>query len=456
MIFCNYMIKESITKLKALKKTTKPNMTEEEFNTYKNKNYGILYDLLLSLGEYKDIIQHRYYHDEYEVNYCKFKNVQEASNLESYLECIDLIIEGFEEFNYYDLHTAYLKSEKTHFASDLSSNGAREIEHYTVLDNILKKIELKNDREINVFAPDCAEGRMAFSFDKRFEHVKVYGNTLNEYELAQAKEKMFKVGKGKIKGSRIQNNAFDIMYVTPHIKTVIDYNNVFENKRPEKTYLADMFKYLKNDGVMIITLPYSHLYKDICAMLSKQLENIQVVKTIGSDFESIGMVHIIGQKNVSKVVRSEEYTKLRSLFNRDNLKSDMDRAITYTLPRMGTEIELFKGSLLDITEISDILNKSSLMEKMFEKERCSVDPNFNKNPLLPFNIGQLGLVLTSGCLDGEVEEEDGCSHLIKGRVTKKVTEVEVEKNGEIELTETTTNVVQINVLLPNGEFKILA
>ena len=79
-----------------------------------------------------------------------------------------------------------------------------------------------------------------------------------------------------------------------------------------------------------------------------------------------------------------------------------------------------------------------------------------KNPLLPFNIGQLGLVLTSGCLDGIVEEGDGYSHLIKGRVSKQTIEVETEKNNNIEITETTVNKVEINVLLPNGEFKVLA
>jgi hypothetical protein len=79
-----------------------------------------------------------------------------------------------------------------------------------------------------------------------------------------------------------------------------------------------------------------------------------------------------------------------------------------------------------------------------------------KNPLLPFNTGQLGLVLTSGCLDGIIDEGNGYSHIVKGRVVKK-TEKENDNIGEdIELTETTSNRVEINVIMPDGTHKILA
>ena len=80
-----------------------------------------------------------------------------------------------------------------------------------------------------------------------------------------------------------------------------------------------------------------------------------------------------------------------------------------------------------------------------------------KQPLLPFNIGQLGLVLTSGCLDGIIDEGDGHCHLIKGKVSKKSDiERNYNDNSEVEVQETISNRVEINVVLPNGEFKTLA
>jgi hypothetical protein len=96
------------------------------------------------------------------------------------------------------------------------------------------------------------------------------------------------------------------------------------------------------------------------------------------------------------------------------------------------------------------------MNKVWDSQKAEKLEENIKNPLLPFNIGQIGLVLTSGCLDGLVNEADGGCHLIKGRVSKKTQKTEFRNNHTIEVTETTVNRVEINVLLPNGEFKTLA
>ena len=78
----------------------------------------------------------------------------------------------------------------------------------------------------------------------------------------------------------------------------------------------------------------------------------------------------------------------------------------------------------------------------------------DQSPLLPFNIGQVGLVLTSGCLDGVVEEVDGVYHVIKGMTTKlTTTQTEVsETDNKVKSTETISNQVKINVFTANGEF----
>ena len=98
-----------------------------------------------------------------------------------------------------------------------------------------------------------------------------------------------------------------------------------------------------------------------------------------------------------------------------------------------------------------------MLENSFNSQKIKKTDEDIRKPLLPFNIGQLGLVLTSGCLDGIVEEKDGNCHLIKGRVSKQVIQTETNiRQGLNEVTETTVNKVEINVLLPNGEFKTLA
>ena len=94
----------------------------------------------------------------------------------------------------------------------------------------------------------------------------------------------------------------------------------------------------------------------------------------------------------------------------------------------------------------------------FWKEQNIDDLNQEKHPLLPFNVGQIGLVLTSGFLDGVVDEGNGFYHAVKGRVVRKIdsdNEIRAESNS-IEVNETTTNRVEINAFLPDGTYKKLA
>ena len=67
-------------------------------------------------------------------------------------------------------------------------------------------------------------------------------------------------------------------------------------------------------------------------------------------------------------------------------------------------------------------------------------------------------MLTSGCLDGEIEELDGQYHVIKGMVKKDtiIEEVPTEKRGDKETRTTYVNKVQINVITPDGTIKTLA
>ena len=74
-------------------------------------------------------------------------------------------------------------------------------------------------------------------------------------------------------------------------------------------------------------------------------------------------------------------------------------------------------------------------------------------PLLPFNIGQVGLVLTSGCLDGVIEEMEGINHVIKGMTTKVIsTNREDLDDNKMRCTETINNQVKINIFTADGKY----
>jgi hypothetical protein len=126
------------------------------------------------------------------------------------------------------------------------------------------------------------------------------------------------------------------------------------------------------------------------------------------------------------------------------------------LPNDLLEIELFRGSVLDTDDMQRIVETSGCVESFWQNQRVEKLSESVKQPLLPFNIGQIGLVLTSGCLDGVIDEGNGNCHVIKGRVSKKSTVERNSVDGNIEVIETVSNRVEINVILPNGEHKVLA
>ena len=92
----------------------------------------------------------------------------------------------------------------------------------------------------------------------------------------------------------------------------------------------------------------------------------------------------------------------------------------------------------------------------FWKQHEIEEKDTSMRPLLPFNMGQIGLVLTSGCLDGVVEEYEGQYHAIKGMVTKVRDFNNSRENNDETSIETISNKVQINLLTPDGKFIELA
>lgn len=435
--------------IKKIKDTTK----EEEKQFILSKMYAPLYDIMLALNELNFITTE----SSYEKQLLDIKNIidilvneeLELSNIKkigtrAIKICGEVNDDPYEFTEYYKEYNYKYRCKEKY-----------ELYSYKFISEIVNNINV-NNRSINALFPNCSDGSITRPFYSKGEYsIKKYGYEVDENLLSGAKKIMDKVVKGGLKGSRIKNKAFDVLILNQMFSHDFNNNDMFADKRFERSEIADMFKYLRDDGVMVVIMPIFRLYQDVCSMFARQLKNIQIMKMNDYDFSNLGLIAIVGQKEVSKVQKEAEYTTLRKLFNIDNLK-DWDSNVEYRLPTSEIPIDIFKGSALDLEELSNIIENSSLMNKMWEKQKVKKIDEEIKNPLLPFNIGQLGLVLTSGCLDGIVDEGDNNKHLIKGRVTKKKLVEEVKTDDGFEITETTVNKVEIGVMLPNGEFKVLA
>lgn len=365
------------------------------------------------------------------------------------------IIEKLMEFNCLDI------LEKNLNRYDLSSptyeisnyHNYFEEEELTSRECSLILKHINKSRIFNIMSTRAGKG-LTFNKFKNLEPGKITTYGLEHRNIYnKLKELSDKTIKGKLSGSRISNEVFDILFLNTEISWESESTNVggIAEKR-EKISLRYHTKLLRQKGILIYKIPFSRLTNDIIYNISKMFNDVQVIKRENNS--SFQEILIFGIKDQTSQPKEDIYEYLKNL---EYNKIGYDLELSYDLPQGGIKIpEIFRGSELDKDDMSDLILNSGLTDN-FWNEINIVKNQKEAKPLLPFNMGQIGLVLTSGCLDGLVEEYEGQYHAIKGMVVK-VRSNSVNNNADNEETniETISNKVQINIVTPDGEFIELA
>ena len=324
---------------------------------------------------------------------------------------------------------------------------------------------IKTNKPLNIFSIECGEGQDEYFLKDKLARnnntsVKTYGLSMEIYGSNKAKANMDRVALGSIKGSTISNNVFDIVYVNPRITInttkKVDGRLMITN---EDIQITNSIRYLKPGGVFILNLPFYDISPNFRLFLAKNLKDIQIFKCTDPLLDSyidicrdtLKYVTIIGTKQLNTSY-SDEFNRL-SRIKYEDLKDYLDYSYTINLP--DEEIKIFRGSILDKSELDEVILTDGLYEDFYKTINEHIEEE-DKSPLLPFNIGQIGLILSSGSLDGVVEEGNGVCHVIKGMTIKEtdtVTEQSTE-NGRImtQSTDTVRNKVQITALGADGTF----
>ena len=264
---------------------------------------------------------------------------------------------------------------------------------------------------------------------------------------------------GSLKGALISRDSFDIVFCLPKItiRQELQDNAYVKN---EREVLFRSLEHLRPEGTLIYAIPYFRFYREICDHLAKYYTNFQIFTTEEDIRNSLVIVACKKLKEPLAVPNRDIYNKLRRL-PRHHDKEDILYSPTLSqiiLPDTAIEIKRFRGSELNEEELAD-LYKTSHSTRTFWKDQAVEKLGETKaRPLLPFNVGQLGLILTSGCLDGVIDEQNGFYHAVKGRVVKHtdITENSERDSRQVQLISTTGNRVEINVFLPDGTYKCLA
>jgi len=230
-----------------------------------------------------------------------------------------------------------------------------------------------------------------------------------------------------------------------------------QNTRSEKRFLVDSMCHLMYGGLLIYIIPHYRMTTDICRILCDNFADLTVWRFFGDEYKRFKQVAVMGIRQK----RVEEPEKARELAETVLLPEKLPELVDlpenrYRLPSTLKKVEIFKGAEFNVHELAEQLKRSKSFSKLFEKSKLD---NLNKRPLLPLNIGQIGLVGGSGLINGLVECET--PHIIKGRIVKAIrTSEDVSENarGEVisaTVTETTVNKMIFNILTPGG-FKSLS
>lgn len=450
MLVSMFYLKDGVTRLTALANNCK---SQADINSLRGKISVVIADMVFACEEMA------FTTDSY--NYSRMKDsllelnriVTNATDKDQLRVAAESAAEMFKDINY-DSPSTY------DFKRDCRDRAMRYVHtNQQCLEKIGEAIP-KMRRPVQFLDTRCYDGMNLKNITNSFENKTTYGVEADQTVALRARAQLDRVAMGQFAGSRITNEAFDVLVAEPLINWIATFNG---NQSPitfksERVFLLNTIKYLRPNGIGIMILPYYKLYRDICMFIAKNYSNVQV-RRLGADFHTSGSIVIMGTKREdSKDMDEKTYQLLRRCHDQSFIKDmNIEPLESYTLPIDTLPIDTFRGSVLDPNELLHIVQNSGCMDEFWKNQRVEKLSESSKQPLLPFNIGQIGLVLTSGCLDGIIDEGDGNYHLIKGKVSKQSNiERNYNSDTEIETQETISNRVEINVVLPNGDYKVLA
>lgn len=317
----------------------------------------------------------------------------------------------------------------------------------------------------NVFDPCCGCG-LALRALAQGNNCYTYGIELDEHRAEEAQTRLHRVGFGSYFHSRISHEAFHVMLLNPPYLSVI--NESGNNTRHEKRFLVDSMVHLAIGGLLIYIIPYYRLTPDVCRILADNFRDISVWRFCGDEFKRFNQIAVLGtrqkrddgQRDAGPNVacgrdgREIALTQIALFPNEIPELTELPES-RYTLPRSPITVSLFKGAKFNEAELAEQLKRSKSFSRLFERSKLD---SLDKRPLLPLNIGQVGLIGGSGLINGLIECDT--PHIIKGRIVKERRQNETantNSRGDVtstELRETISNKMIFNILTPMG-FKSL-
>ena len=329
--------------------------------------------------------------------------------------------------------------------------------HTHMFEILAENIKLSVNRKINILDPRCGNGKNISELNECIKNIGIETECFAISQRSFVDQERASIDRLIYEGEKrvsVTKNVFDVVFSIPEV--VLEEDSLSGISR--YNFLNQYTSYLKPEGIFIVGIPFYRITDYFLIQLLKSVENVQWIPA------NEEIVFIFGQKrNVklnSKDIDIQELEKLKNIIDIFEDMYNFGDEFQYrqlTLPDNCLEVERFRGGKITDYEIEQNCMSSQSMQEFLKSQEVDMNTSYKQKPLLPFTLGQIGLILTSGFLDGVIDEGGGYKHVVKGQVKKYLeskNEVEAQKR-RMNVEEVSSNRVEINLFLPDGTFKSL-
>lgn len=421
MLYAYTKLKDRLSSLE----TVQSNCNDKQFNQYITKTEILMMDVYIYSREciYLSMTS-AYVFEEFNI---RLKNIINRVKDITETENLVLLIEDFLELFTEEITTKLSKN-------DAPDRNGYDYQYPFVSHNIIF------DRKSSILFYDCPSSVENNKLNDKTDLMETYGVYINYNNNCP---RIDNVAYGVGGNSRISNNSFDVLICSSVGKSTCTGMGIRANiiREEEKEKIISASKYLANEGILQYMLPVFRIDHSFCMYMATNFTNFHVYR--------INSVYVeIHCTKKEKGLNYEDYHYLRNtVYDTYSIPYITSNELyIYTLPTEYVPIAHFRGSKITDQMLNGIKSASDCMDLLF-KEQVTIKEKEQAQPLLPFNTGQIGLIMASGKLDGIVHEKEGGVHVIKGRVERNSSVISTEEGTEtLEYSS-----IKINALTPSGK-----
>lgn len=248
----------------------------------------------------------------------------------------------------------------------------------------------------------CAGTGAALSIVTEGGAARRYGIELDAYRAEEARQVLDEVIQGSVFDSHAPVESYSLLYLNPPYDFEIGEG---KNHRMERLFLEHVGRWVRPGGVLVMVIPHDRVY-DCRAILTPQFKDKAIYRLTEPEAVAYKQVVVFGvrrtrqeRERLNDHAVNQGHWKLNELTRRHEqipALGDVPERVYAVPPGPPAHLE-YRGLPLDTIE--DLLDSSPAWR---QAQRITHAPKaeFAGRPLTPLHKGHVGLLCTSGLLNG--------------------------------------------------------